>query len=60
MLTALIAQYEAIETELKAQNDPDQPYWLITLGHGLHVSRASLAWCDESINRLSDLDGRLQ
>ena len=56
-LAGVIAQYEAIEVELAAQaDDPDQPYWLTTLRHGQHVSRASLAWCDESITRLLDLE----
>lgn len=26
------------------------------LRHGLHVSQASLAWCDETINRLTELE----
>jgi len=60
MLASLIAQYEAIEVELEAQASPDQPYWLITLLHGLHVARASLAWCDETIARLTELDGQPQ
>jgi DNA-binding PadR family transcriptional regulator len=55
LLVALIAQYEAIEGELHAENDADQPYWLITLRHGLHVARASLAWCDETTQRLTQL-----
>lgn len=56
-LAGLIAHYEAIEVELAAQaHDPDQPYWLTTLRHGLHVSRASVAWCDESITRLSAVE----
>ena len=56
LLGALIAQYEAMEVELAAEDDPDQPYWLITLRHGLHVARASRAWCEETIDRLSQLD----
>lgn len=55
-LTDLIAQYEAIEAELNAQADPDQPYWLITLRHGLFAARASAAWCDETLAHLSDLE----
>ena len=53
MLDALIAQYEAIEVEVEGEDDPDHPYWLITLRHGLHVARASRAWCDETIDQLS-------
>ena len=55
MLDSLIAQYEAIEDELKGEDDADQPYWLITLRHGLYVTRASRAWCDETIDQLSQL-----
>ena len=55
LLLALIAQYEAIEAKLNAEDDRDQPYWLITLRHGLHVARASLAWCDETTDRLTAL-----
>ena len=46
LMAALIAQYQAIEAELEAEASPDQPYWLITLRHGLHVARASLTWCE--------------
>ncbi len=56
LLVAMVAQYEAIEVELNADSSPDQPYWLITLRHGLHAARASLAWCDETIARLSTLN----
>ncbi len=55
LLLAMVAQYEAIEVELNAETSPDQPYWLLTLRHGLHVERASLAWCNESIHRLTEL-----
>ena len=57
LLTGLVAQYEAIEAELNAQTAPDQPYWLITLRYGLHVSRAALAWSDETMTRLAELEG---
>ncbi len=56
-LVALTAQYAAIEAELAAEQDSDQPYWLITLRSGIHVTRAALAWCDETIARLSHLEG---
>ncbi len=53
LLTARIAQYEAIEAELEAEDDPDPPYWLSTLRHGVLVAQASLEWCDETLTRLS-------
>ena len=60
MLATLIARYQAIEAELNAETDPNQPYWLITLRHGLAVTRASLTWCDETIQHLSELEGHPQ
>ncbi len=56
-LAVQIARYAAIEEELTADTSAGQPYWLITLRHGFHVSQASLAWCDETINRLTELEG---
>lgn len=60
MLATLIDRYQAIEAELDAGTDPDRPYWLITLRHGQAVTRASLAWCDETIHRLAELEGHPQ
>lgn len=57
VLTAMVSQFEAVEQELRDASDPDRPYWLITLRHGLLVARASLAWCDETITTLEGLDG---
>ena len=59
LLGEQLARYEAIEVELNAEDDPDQPYWLSTLRHGLHVTRASRAWCEETIDRLSQRDEEL-
>ena len=56
LLGEQIARYEAIEAELNAEDDPDQPYWLSTLRHGLHVTRATDAWCEETIDRLAQRD----
>jgi len=60
LLLERIAQYEAIEADLNTQADPDQPYWLFTLRHGLSVSRASLGWCDETLSRLAHMAARPQ
>ncbi len=53
----MVSQFEAVEQEPRDASDPDRPYWLITLRHGLLVTRASLAWCDETITTLEGLDG---
>jgi len=60
MLATLIDRYQAIEAELDAETSRNQPYWLITLRHGLAVTRASLAWCDETIHDLLELAGQPQ
>lgn len=57
-LSQQLTRYAAIEEELTGEDSPDQPYWLSTLRHGLHVSQASLAWCDETIHRLTELEGQ--
>ncbi len=57
-LSQQLARYAAIQEELTGEDSPDQPYWMSTLRHGLHVSQASLAWCDETINRLTELEGQ--
>ena len=32
---------------------PDAPAWLLTVRHGVHLARASLAWCDEALDVLT-------
>jgi PadR family transcriptional regulator, regulatory protein AphA len=56
LVSALVSQYEAVELELSETSDPDRPYWLITLRHGLLVARAVVAWCDETIHTLEEVD----
>ncbi len=34
----------------------DQPYWLMTLSHGRAVREAELAWCDETLEYLRQLE----
>lgn len=46
---ALLARYEAIELELRRDGSPDAPAWLLTVRHGIHLARASVAWCDEAV-----------
>jgi DNA-binding PadR family transcriptional regulator len=54
---ARLQRYAAEEQRLRAERAEyadDLPYWLATLSYGRHVSRALVAWCDES---LAALDG---
>ena len=50
---ALLDRYEAIEAELRRDASPDAPAWLLTVRHGVHLARASLAWCDEALDVLT-------
>ncbi|GHO46360.1 PadR family transcriptional regulator [Ktedonospora formicarum] len=57
MQEQLLAHYQSIEDELRA-NDSESShfsYWLITLSYGRHISRALLAWCDETLEILDKL-----
>lgn len=55
-----IAQFIALEAELKQQypNDPNLPYWLITLRNGYLVSKGWLQWCEETIKVLTELENK--
>jgi PadR family transcriptional regulator, regulatory protein AphA len=54
-----LAVYDAIERHIREgvdQRKPaDVPYWLMTLSFGKHRSRAAVAWCDETIKMLGDM-----
>ncbi len=50
----LLARYEAIEDELLRDPSPDAPAWWLTLRHGIHLARASIAWCDEALEVLDE------
>lgn len=48
---ALLARYAATESRLRAEDaqDPDLPFWLLTLRYGQRVSEALVGWCDEAV-----------
>jgi DNA-binding PadR family transcriptional regulator len=52
-----LASYERVEAQLQQKHarDPRLPYWLSTLSYGRHRSAAIVAWCDETIQRLSQI-----
>lgn len=50
---SLLTRYEAIETDLRDDPSPDAFAWALTVRHGIHLARASLAWCDEALVRLT-------
>jgi DNA-binding PadR family transcriptional regulator len=55
-----VVQYAAMEKQLVRDepNDPQLPYWLMTLSFGRHRSEAFLAWAQESLKKLDALEKR--
>ena len=53
-----LAQYEAIrlEFELDDSHAKDRPFWLLTVAAGEHTARAAIAWADEALAALHELD----
>jgi DNA-binding PadR family transcriptional regulator len=56
----LLERYRAIEADIQAtyKDNPNLPYWLLTVRYGQHVSRALLDWCDESLEKLNGVAKR--
>jgi PadR family transcriptional regulator, regulatory protein AphA len=52
--------YTAMAKQLQIDhaNDPQLPYWLITLNHGKHYSGAMLKWCKETLAELDAIEGK--
>jgi PadR family transcriptional regulator, regulatory protein AphA len=50
----LLQKFEAMEGRLKAEHadNPDLPYWLMTISYGRHVCQARLHWGDEALTVL--------
>lgn len=53
----LFEKYRMIEKEIKIRHpdDPNLPYWLMTLSYGQHARRALLDWCDETLAKLNKM-----
>jgi DNA-binding PadR family transcriptional regulator len=53
-----LAEYQAIRKELLEDQDhaEDRPYWLLTVSAGEHTARAAIAWADESLVALDQID----
>ncbi len=54
----LLTHYDGIEQRIRADESdhPGLPYWLMTISYGRHVTRALIAWCDESLATLESLE----
>jgi DNA-binding PadR family transcriptional regulator len=50
-------QQMAENLQAKIPDNPDLPYYLITLNHGIHVTQAIADWCEETIDRLKQTGG---
>lgn len=50
--------YQRLAEDLRANipEDPDLPYYLITLDYGIHTTGAIVRWCDKTIDSLEKLD----
>jgi DNA-binding PadR family transcriptional regulator len=53
-----LAQYEAIRREVEADHsrEQDRPYWLLTVSAGEHTARAAIAWADQALAALDQMD----
>jgi DNA-binding PadR family transcriptional regulator len=53
-----LAHYEAIrhELELDHSHEQDRPYWLLTVSAGEHTARAAIAWAEETLTALDQMD----
>lgn len=56
-----MTQYEAIRHELEQEEDhaEDLPYWLLTVSAGEHTARAAIAWADDALSALDEIDASL-
>jgi hypothetical protein len=50
--------YEAVAKTLRREeaNDPQLPYWLMTLSFGRHRSAAFVKWCRETLKELEQME----
>jgi PadR family transcriptional regulator AphA len=55
-------ELQSTEQHLRAEhaNDPNLPYWLMTVSYGLHVNQAILEWCDETLSALGRMAGETE
>ena len=53
-----LAEYQAVRRELAEETEhaADRPYWLLTVSAGEHGARAAIAWANEALAALDQLD----
>ena len=54
-----LAMLEGIDKMARANQsrDPNMPYWMLTLGLGIAMTRAALDWGDSALKELASMDG---
>ena len=54
----MLATLEGIEKMARAHpsKDPNLPYWMLTLGLGMAMTRAALEWCESALKELAALE----
>ena len=54
----MLATLEGIEKMARAQqsHNPNMPYWMLTLGLGLAVTRAAIEWGDSALAQLASIE----
>jgi DNA-binding PadR family transcriptional regulator len=54
----MLATLEVIEKMARAHQskDPNLPYWMLTLGLGITLTRAALEWGESALKELADLE----
>ena len=53
-----VEMLDGIEALLRASDQPEAPFWLMTLRYGRRVRQAELEWCDETLVALQRLESR--
>lgn len=51
-----LAGFEAMRNEILAEDEEHAPYWLLTVSAGEYTARAAIAWADESLSALDEID----
>ena len=53
-----LAQFEVMDREVLSQytDDPGHAYWRSTLRYGQHLTRARVAWCEETLEWLTTVE----
>jgi len=53
-----LKEYASVAKSLRkgGANDPQLPFWLMTLSMGQHASNAAVKWCKETLSKLDEME----